>query len=166
MTGLAIMWLPHKTADALDFIYLRNNYLHWISVGTFVCLGVALSGYAKSIGDWWRERQAVEKAKWRFMLHLDSLSAQERLILAYCLSRNTTTILLSAIDGPAASLCSKGFLYKWLGTGHILAWPYIIPEHVWAFISVRPDSVLLGVDLASLESQFQRIENSSRRLAI
>jgi Super-infection exclusion protein B len=163
LAGLAVLCLPDKAAVALGFTYFRTNYLHWVSLATIICLGLAVVGFTKEgfdrITRWWQ----YSNAKKTSLQYLQSLPPQERFYLAYCLSRRTNTIRLTIIDPAGGSLCGKGLLVKVGGVGNMLVWPHIIPDFVWRHIQKNPDAIVSHGDMRTLEDQFQAFERETNR---
>jgi hypothetical protein len=118
--GVMFLLLPDCAADFLGFTSIRTQYRGFVGIGTLAALifcAVQLFPLAvKSI----RRRQARNQT----LASLDSLSVEERLLLAYCFFRGQKTVTLRFVDGVARALVAKGLLVAATGAGSILEWPF------------------------------------------
>ena len=104
--GVAFLLLPDRVADFLGFTSIRTQYRGFVGIGTLAALifcAVQLFPLAvKSIGG--------GRARNQTLASLDSLSVEERLLLAYCFFRGQKTVTLSFVDGVARGVSQRGFL--------------------------------------------------------
>jgi hypothetical protein len=112
---------------------------------------------------WWQARKR-QKAT---IGHLDSLSAGEYLLLAYCLARNRRTVflqLMTPLCNAATALQDKGLMQMARGTHDVLAVPFTVPDLVWAELRRRGDSFLPpdSERRATLGEAFTRLDQTAQ----
>jgi hypothetical protein len=114
---------------ALIFLTLPNAYLAWLGLATIIeqhraKLSIAMIvlfalGIIRTLDvyffPWRRQRKQQEQSKEIFRRKLETLSKDELLILAYCLSRNRITFFVkhqssNYFDVAVDTLSAKGFL--------------------------------------------------------
>lgn len=128
--GSLIIFLPSGYSNDLGITVIREHYKGWVGVatlGAFAFWVVQLIPYAQE----WRE-----KRRWRASIleFIDTLSIEERFLLAYCLYKNQRTICLNINHSAGNSLCQKG-IFERADEGSILALPHTIPNFVWQRIA-------------------------------
>jgi len=136
LLGLLLLVLPAAVMDLLGVTALRNQMRPWIGIVTLAAFAFWLVQLWPVVSGCWQRRH-VRKA---VLKRLDSLSDDERLLLAYCLSRNRLTVLLTTGThewNTATALREKGLLRQASGGHSILAVPFTVPELVWLELQVR-----------------------------
>ena len=160
LIGLAILYLPDKYLSAAKLYYFRQPaFTGWVALATWGFLFLAMAAVVRKVwGNW---AMARARAHWYEMIpqQLAHLTDQERLYLAYCLSRGTTTLYLTLIDNAGHALCEKGLLVRAQGVGSAIAWPYIIPSHVWQWIQRHSEQVASPQDMILAEPHFLELES-------
>ena len=113
LLGGLVLFLPRDATDRLGFTPTIDPYRGWIGLATlaaFVFWLVQL-GLWKGFKQWWSTYKSQSQTYWI----INSLSADEKLRLAYCLDRNRPYIWLDVNDPAAVSLRQKGLLVMRLG---------------------------------------------------
>lgn len=136
LVGLLLVVLPGAAANVLGVTALRDQIRPWIAIATLAAFAFWLVQLWPIASGWWQRRQH-QKA---IIARLDSLSEDERALLAYCLARNRSTLLLEANErwfNAATALCQKGLMQKATGVIDACAWPHTIRDFVWAELQRR-----------------------------
>lgn len=96
---------------------------------------------------------------------LDTLSQEELELLAYCLTRNRQTLVLSLgsqAGNVASGLSQKGLMEVGTELQHVLAVPHTVPDFAWKRLKKRQHSIVekarAGRDLKELGRVFQRLD--------
>nr|HAT1990619.1 hypothetical protein [Legionella pneumophila] len=69
---------------------------------------------------------------------LESLSDGEKELLKECIANNQQSIVRPITDSAANSLCQKGLLMQ-ADQGHIMDYPFIVPDKVWNYLKKNKD---------------------------
>jgi len=159
LLGLLLLVLPAAITNVLGVTELRGQIRPWVGIATLAAFAFWSVQLWPRLSGWCQRRQARRAV----LKSLDSLSAEESLILAYCLSRNRLTVLLATASrewNTATGLCEKGLLRR-ASVGHsILAVPFTVPDFVWTELWLRLHEFLPNEDQAMqhLESRFARLD--------
>jgi hypothetical protein len=162
LLGLLILLMPKAWADALRITPIRDTAGGVIGIATMAALVFWLVALLQTFQDW-RERC---KRRTAIRLSLDTLSRQERWLLAYCLIRKRQTLLLSRISSSgnvAAGLCQKGLMIPAAGVQNRFAWPYSIPPFVWRELRRRQRALAPENDteLTAMRQYFQDLDRTA-----
>lgn len=129
--GMLILFLPTNLADNFGINEIRRNYRGYIGLATLAAFSLWIAQLVPSFQTLYRRR----KLRKEILSSLDSLSQNERHLLAYCVYQGQRTIPLPMTNSTAASLRQKGIPEQAGGTGSALAWPYTIPSFVWKYLT-------------------------------
>ena len=106
---MLLLGLPAAATDVLGVTALRSEIRPWIGIGALAAFSFWVVQLWPIVGKWWHRRRRQKAV----IAQLDSLSDDERILLAYCIERNRLTILLSVgtreLNTPSG-LCQKGLL--------------------------------------------------------
>jgi hypothetical protein len=161
LLGALILFLPGGIADQLGVTEIRKNFRGWIGLGTLAAFAF-----------WWvqliprfQAKRGAKHFRERAFRSLASLSAEEWLLVAYCLNRGQQTITLEIGHRAAGALTAKGIFVMASGANNSLAWPYTMPSFLWDELRKNPQIIFNGIDSndARLEAKFAEIERHIRR---
>ena len=129
LIGILALFLPQQIKDTLGITQLVTSYRPYIGIATIVSLVfwcVQLSPW-KHINSW------IENIKTQreFAKELANLPQNEKLLLAYCVSRNKQMFYLDTGHSVANSLRIKGFLDYADGIARIGVTPFYISHPIW-----------------------------------
>jgi len=136
LAGFVVALLPDSLSDHLGMTTILSVSRGYISLAAILAFCLGIVQLFPSVQEWWRTR----KHRAIMLAQLDSLSKEEKLLLAYCVSRKRRTLLLVLFSTPAnvaAGLSQKGLIQPAMGTQNTNAWPHTIPAFVWEEIVVR-----------------------------
>jgi hypothetical protein len=161
LIGSLILFLPNGFADEFGIKAIRENYRGWIGIGTLAAFAFWLVQLIPAFQNW----RAVKKIREEIIHSVDSLSPEERRLLAFCLWRNQQTITLEITHRAAGALVAKGMLIQANVTGDILAWPFTVPDFLWHHLKADHQLILQGTDPndPQLLENFRRMEAHIRR---
>jgi hypothetical protein len=155
--------LPDSLSDYLGMTTVLSVGRGWVSLAAILAFCLGIVQLFPSVQEWWcaRKHRAIMLAQ------LDSLSKEEKLLLAYCVSRKRRTLLLDLNSTPAnvaAGLSQKGLMQPAMGTQNIFAWPHTVPTFVWEEIVVRYADFMNPQSAAAVEWEhrlFQKLDWST-----
>lgn len=138
---LTIILLPNNLAEYLAISEFRINYKTIIGIIIIVCsiflichlLRFVFLKLKTKIGDWIK----INKLEKEISNILESLSYQEKLILAFCLRINSLTMYAPLGNPVILGLCSKGIMEQASGTGLPWAWTYTIERNIWNLLKKK-----------------------------
>jgi hypothetical protein len=159
--GLLFLLMPETWSEWLGVGAFLEDARGWIALAASCAFFFGWAQLAPSLLRQWRRRKAIRE----ILGSLDSLSADERMLLGYCAYRKRRTVLLqltSAEANCAHGLCQKGLMEEAVGGGSILGWPFTIPSEIWPAVASRQDS-LLGKDWRKNAATMRRIVDLDKR---
>ncbi|MFQ5432950.1 MAG: super-infection exclusion protein B [Nitrospinota bacterium] len=108
---------------------MRGEYRGLIGLSTIS----AFSFWLVQLIPWLRYRQIEKKKIENALNKIDSLSKEERLIIAYCIWKNQSTIYLPLNDPGCLALSQKGLIKPATNTGigNTQIHPFIIPNFIF-----------------------------------
>jgi len=139
-----ILFLPSPLAG-IDLGPIRKDWGGWIVVGMIAFALLAVARVARTIHPVIAnariarsDRRARTMRQADVLKHLDTLSVDERIILARCLANNERSIISNYLNGPLTMLVTKG-LFQMAPTRLFtpMKMPYVIPDFVWAALQKR-----------------------------
>ncbi len=156
VTTCFVLFIPEEAAKQLGLRLFREHFkgglwillvLTWV-----VSIGVVFQYIDRRILDRWlesrrrdRDRQKKDqKAIEALEFRLNSLDANEKLWIEYCLFHNTQTLSAERGNGTAQSLNYKNIVEE--GTGNILDLPFHIPDRVWRYLLDHSDELLPEIE--------------------
>lgn len=161
LLGALLLFLPQPIAAAFGIIEIRDAIRGWIGLLTLL----AFTFWIVQLLPLWHTRRAVKRARAQAFRSLQSLSAEEWLLVAYCLNRRQQTITLELTHAAAGALKAKGIFIMAGGVGNTLAWPFTIPDFLWDYLNRNPHVILAGIDPndPQLQARFEEIEHHIHR---
>jgi hypothetical protein len=141
-----ILFLPSPLLG-IDLSPIRRDWGAWIVAGVILFALLAVAKCARAvhpmIGNALLARSARRARNMRqadVLKHLDTLSIDERNILAYRLAKNERSMVSSYLNGPLTMLVAKG-LFQMTPTPIFTAtkMPYTIPDFVWTELQKRKE---------------------------
>lgn len=162
VTGATILLIPDDLAVTVAVDSFRNTHRIWIGPTTLLAFALLMSFVLWSLPRRFRAARVARMRKTTILQQLDSLSNEERLVLAFFMHSGSSTQYLWANFGPAQALCSKGLLRQLRGTGSLFSWPYVIPEFVWSEMNQRRDELFPGIDSDEARNVFSNFESFQR----
>ena len=158
IAGFALLLIPEAWAKSAHIDALRASNSGVTFIVCFILMVICLWEFCRKVWGWGLSVREQRKELANIPLALDSLQSKERFYLAYCLTRGTTTLHLSLTDPDAKSLCAKCLLYETGGQGSMTNWVYIIPPHVWSYITSHRNEVATDVFIKEAEEQFAYVD--------
>ena len=154
--GVVILWLPQSLADIFGVAEIRQVHRTWIGLVTLAGFIFWMVQLLPCLTEWNLQRKLPKLA----LEAIESLSEEEKLILAYCLVKNQRTILLPISNPAVAALCDKWLLEK-AEEGNILRYPYTVPLQVWRRLAVYQDQLLPNGLTAEVRRTFDDFEHGN-----
>lgn len=129
LIGVLALYLPQNVKDTLGITQLVDTYRSIIGVVTLVSFVLWLV----QLQPWELVFGLIERRNFKkeFVNKLADLAYNERILLAYCVSRRKQTIHLNMTHAVATSLRAKGFLGYVEGGVYVTSMPFSIYPHVW-----------------------------------
>jgi hypothetical protein len=129
LIGALTLFLPQQIKDTLGITQLVDTYRS--IVGTVTLISFVL--WIVQLQPWKLILGLIEKRNFKkeFVNKLADLSDNERILLAYCVSRRKQTIHLNMMHAVATALRAKGFLGYVEGGVYVTSMPFSIYPHVW-----------------------------------
>ncbi|HEU6449655.1 MAG TPA: super-infection exclusion protein B [Verrucomicrobiae bacterium] len=161
LLGAIILLSPNGIAENFGIKNIRESFRGWIGIGTLA----AFAFWCVQLIPLYQTKRNNKKRRQKIIQALNSLSGEERVLLAYCVCRNQQTINLEITHRAASALVAKSMLVMASGIGNQLAWPFSIPDFLWEHLRDNPDAVLQGIahDDPQLEAHFYQIDRHIRR---
>ncbi|MBW2123906.1 MAG: superinfection exclusion B family protein [Deltaproteobacteria bacterium] len=159
--GVFFLVLPMSLSQWLGTEGVLARARGWIALATSITFFLGIAKVTPWISRWWSRRRSIN----RVLESLDSLSADERILLGYCAARKRRTILLqlaSAEANVAHGLCQKGLMEQAPGQGSILGWPFTIPAEIWPHVVNRVE-FFLGKNWKNNDEIQKRLLNLDHR---
>jgi len=159
--GSLVLFLPNEIANAFGIQDIRSRFQGYIGVGTLAAFAFWCVQLIPIYQSRKREREAWQKV----IDSIKSLSPEEWLLVAYCLARNQKTITLEITHRAAGALATKGILIMSSGVGNKLAWPFTIPDFLWAHFKANPQLIFDRIEVNDplLQARFEELEKHIKR---
>ncbi len=159
--GALLLFLPDRVAAGFGINDIRTALRGWIGILTLL----ALTFWLVQLLPLWHVKRSVKRAREQAFRSLQSLSAEEWQLVAYCLNRGQQTITLEVTHRAAGALKAKGIFLMAGGVGNSLAWPFTIPDFLWKYLTENPQVIFAGVDPndPQLQARFEEIEHHIHR---
>jgi len=156
--GALALYLPQNMKDTLGITQLVENYRAIIGVVTLICSVL----WIVQLQPWELIFGLIEQRKFKkeFVNKLADLADDERILLAYCVSRKKQTIHMNMMHALATSLRAKGFLGYVEGGVYVTSMPFSIYPHVWKELINHKFDLLSKEDWedAKLEEMLRHID--------
>jgi hypothetical protein len=139
-----VLFLPSPLFE-IDLAPLRSAWGGWVVVGMIGFASLTFAKIARAIHPLLAnalvarsERRLLRANQAKVLIHLDTLSIDERRLLAECIAANQRGIVSNYLNGPLTLLVSKGIFQ--MAPNPIFTerkMPYIIPDFVWTELQKR-----------------------------
>src|SRR5262245_14492009 len=154
---LSSLIVPESFLAWLGLANLVQQHKAWISITMIVLF---LFGFVRTLDvyffPWRKQRREQERSKESFRRMLGTLSKDELLILAYCLTRNRTTFFVkhqsyNYFEVAVDTLSAKGFFRAW--PGNMQGAPFYITDDFRPGIQYFRDYILTKSAALSPQSE-------------
>jgi hypothetical protein len=139
-----ILFIPSSTFG-VDLAPIRKAWGAWLFAAMIALALLAIAKVVRAIHPLVGKgllalsaRRARKMKRAEILSHLDSLSEEERNLLAHCVSTNQRSIIGNYLNGALTMLVSKGLFQ--MAPNPIFTparMPYLIPDFVWAELQKR-----------------------------
>jgi len=157
--GALLLFLPDRIAVGFGIVELRGTLRGLIGLLTLL----AFTFWFVQLLPLWHTRRIVKRARAQAFRSLQSLSAEEWLLVAYCLNRQQQTITLELTHAAAGALKAKGIFVMAGGVGNSLAWPFTVPDFLWDYLRANPHVIFNDPNDPQLQARFEGIEHHIHR---
>ncbi len=161
LIGMLVLFFPNGLATMFGFREIREHFRGWIGLGTIVAFAFWLVQLVPS----WQQARAIKKYRRRIIETLTSLSADEWLLLAFCVHRNQRTLTLEVTHRAVNALKAKGLIVMASGVGNNLAWAYTIPDFVWEHLNKNLNILFPNneQEMPEIQAGFDELDGHMRR---
>ncbi len=159
LLGIFILFMPSNLAESFAIARIRSSHKSWIGFSTLAFFVFWLV----QLWPWLKEKQEGIQLRREALKALDTLSSDERFLLAYCLDRGQRTVCLEITYPAALALCQKSLLVK-ADEGNIMAWPHTIPSFIWDRLQKLKQQILSETEKQdpNYRRKFEYFENYER----
>ncbi len=157
--SLFFLFLPENLTSKFGFSLIIDEYRGWIGIITVCAFFFWIIQLIPIISKYLANRKQQIEFRNKIEEHITTLSMEELIIIAFCLTRNQRTVNLPITYSAINSLRDKGFVT--IATqGSIISCPFTIPSYVWNILQINryliiPDELLERNDFRNALNRFE-----------
>lgn len=160
LVGIIFLAAPARLMENVGLNELRTHYKAWVAVGTLISTVFFFIQLTPRL----IETLTLHRLRKAGIASLSTLSAEEWVMISYCLEHSEQTIARPVTDRIASGLAARGLLVM-AAKGAINAAPFSIPTYIWNHLQENRSKFLADAPLTEdrIKTEFDKLHREIRR---